>query len=75
MKIMDFKKIISPAILMLAAIIWGFAFTAQKAAEEVPAFTTGVVRSLFATVFLIFATFVFDRINGTGRKFPITLMI
>ncbi len=68
MKIMDFKKIISPAILMLAAIIWGFAFTAQKAAEEVPAFTTGVVRSLFATVFLIFATFVFDRINGTGRR-------
>ena len=63
-----FKKILSPALLILAAMIWGFAFTAQKAAESVPAFTTGVTRSLFATVFLIFAVAAFDKINNTGRR-------
>lgn len=68
MKIKSFKKILSPALLILASMIWGFAFTAQKAAEKVPAFTTGVTRSLFATVFLIFAVIAFDKINGTGRR-------
>ena len=64
----SFKKILSPALLILAAMIWGFAFTAQKSAEKVPAFTTGVTRSLFATVFLVFTVIVFDKINKTGRS-------
>ena len=62
-----FKKIISPVLLVIAAMIWGFAFTAQKEADQVPAFTTGVTRSLFATVFLAFMVITFDRINNTGR--------
>ena len=64
----NFKKILSPTLLVLAAMIWGFAFTAQKAAQDVPAFTTGVTRSLFATVFLAFAVTAFDKINNTGRS-------
>ena len=31
------QKIISPLLLTLAALIWGLAFTAQKAAQDVPA--------------------------------------
>lgn len=61
------KKIISPTLLVLAAMIWGFAFSAQKAAEAVPVFTTGVTRSLFATVFLTITVLLFDKINHTGR--------
>ena len=68
MKLRNFRKMLSPALLILASVIWGFAFTAQKAAGEVPAFTTGVTRSLFATVFLLFAVIAFDKINGTGRR-------
>lgn len=64
----SFKKILSPALLIIAAMIWGFAFTAQKAAEKVPAFTTGAARSLFATVFLLFTVIIFDKINHTGRS-------
>ena len=64
-----FKRILAPALLVIAAMIWGFAFTAQKAAESVPAFTTGVTRSLFATVFLFFTVMAFDKINNTGRTF------
>ena len=67
MNFKKFQKILSPTLLIVAAMIWGFAFTAQKAAENVPAFTTGVSRSLFATIFLIFAVIAFDKINNTGR--------
>ena len=63
----SFRKIISPLLLIVAAMIWGFAFTAQKAAENVPAFTTGVTRSLFGAIFLLFAVLAFDKINHTGR--------
>jgi drug/metabolite transporter (DMT)-like permease len=62
------KKIIPPLMLVLAAMIWGFAFSAQKSAERVPAFTTGAVRSLFAFVFLIITVIAFDKINNTGRR-------
>ena len=67
MLLRKFKKIISPALLIIAAMIWGFAFTAQKSAENVPPFTMGVTRSVFATVFLIFVVIAFDKINHTGR--------
>ena len=62
------QKIISPLLLTAAALIWGLAFTAQKAAQDVPAFTTGVTRSLFATVFLFFIVMIFDRVSGSGRR-------
>ena len=62
------QKIISPLLLTLAALIWGLAFTAQKAAQDVPAFTTGVTRSLFAVVFLFFTVMLFDKAGGSERR-------
>ena len=62
------KRLISPALLLLAAMIWGFAFTAQSKAESVPPFTLGAVRSIFAFVFLIFAVIIFDKVNNTNRR-------
>ena len=53
------KKYLSPILLIIAAMIWGFAFSAQKAAEAVPPLTIGAVRSLFAAVFLIFVVIIF----------------
>ena len=43
---------IYPLLLLLAAMIWGVAFTAQDLASGVGAFTIGAVRNFFATIFL-----------------------
>lgn len=63
-----FKKYVSPLLLVIAAMIWGFAFSAQKAAENVKPFTLGAARSLFAAIFLVFVIIFFDKINKTGRR-------
>ncbi len=68
MRVKNLKGLIYPLLLTLAAIIWGFAFTAQKAAEKVPVFTMGGARSLFATVFLIFAVMLFDAKRKNERR-------
>jgi len=52
----------------MAAMIWGFAFVAQSASNEIPPFTIGAVRSLFAAIFLIFVIMLFDGISGNGRR-------
>lgn len=62
------QKYLSPALLVMAAMIWGFAFVAQSASQEIPPFTIGAVRSLFASVFLIFVITLFDGITENGRK-------
>ena len=62
------EKIIFPVLLLFAAMIWGFAFSAQEKAGNVKPFTLGAVRSLFATVFLIFAAMLFDKITGSKRR-------
>ena len=62
------KRIISPILLVSAAMIWGFAFSAQKAAEAVPAFTLGAVRSIFATFFLVAAVIIKDIFSGSERR-------
>ena len=62
------KRYLSPLMLVLAAMIWGFAFSAQKAAENIAPFTLGAARSLFAFIFLIFVILFFDRFLHTGRK-------
>jgi drug/metabolite transporter (DMT)-like permease len=48
-------------------MIWGFAFSAQKAADSVPAFTLGAARSFLAGIFLIIIILIFDKIFHTGR--------
>lgn len=62
------KKRLSPILLILAAMIWGFAFSAQEAAANVGALTLGAARSAFATVFLVFAVMIFDKLGKSGRK-------
>ncbi len=62
------KRLLSVLILTAAAMIWGFAFTAQKAADSVPALTLNGARSLIAALFLFILIPVFDRIFNTGRK-------
>ena len=55
-------------MLLVASMIWGFAFAAQDAASEVGAFTLGFARSLIAGVFLIFVIILLDRAMRTERK-------
>lgn len=59
---------IYPILLVLAALIWGVAFTAQDLASGLGAFTIGSVRSLFATFFLLTVIPVFDKLSKNGRS-------
>lgn len=61
------KKIISPILLLTAAILWGFSFVAQKATTIVPTFTLLFSRSIVAVFFLIPAVMLFDRFSKNGR--------
>ena len=60
------KKYISPALLILAAAIWGFAFSMQKSAENVPPFTLGALRSIIAAVFLFTMIPFSSKLSDTG---------
>lgn len=62
------KKYVSALLMLVAAAIWGFAFSAQKVAAALPPFTIGAVRSLFAGIFLIGVIVVFDRFSDEGRR-------
>ena len=64
----DMKKYISTIMFLCAAALWGFAFAAQKAAAELPAFTVGSIRSIMATLFLLPVIAALDKLNGTGRR-------
>ena len=55
------KKYLSPLLLLIAAIVWGFAFAAQDAASDMGAFTLGFARSIVAGVFLIGVVITFDK--------------
>ena len=63
-----FKKILSPAILFVAAMLWGFAFSAQDAASSVPPFTLGAARSILASGFILMLIPIFDKAKGSGRR-------
>ena len=62
------KKYISTALLLVAAIIWGFAFAAQDAASEMGAFTLGFSRSIIAGIFLVGVVIAFDKLTSSGRR-------
>ena len=58
-------SVLSSALLLTAAIIWGFAFVAQNAlSDTVPPFTVNAIRSLIASVALIPVAAVSRKING-----------
>ena len=62
------RKKLSPLILLLASVIWGAAFVAQKAASELAPFTLIAVRSVFAVIFLIPVTVISDKLTGSERR-------
>lgn len=65
---MNGKKYISPLLLFVAAVIWGFAFAAQDAASDMGAFTLGFARSIVGGIFLIGVVIAFDKLLGNGRQ-------
>lgn len=62
------KKRISYLLFVIATIIWGFAFVAQKTASIIPPFVVGALRSLLATLFLMGLIPITDRLTKNGRK-------
>ncbi|MBQ7218851.1 MAG: DMT family transporter [Ruminococcus sp.] len=59
------NNVLSSALLLTAAIIWGFAFVAQnKLADTVPPFTVNAVRSLIASVALVPVAYFTRRARG-----------
>ena len=62
------KKYLSSLLMLIAAGIWGFAFSAQKAAADVPSFTLVFARSILGTVFLFFLIMVLDKLTKNGRR-------
>ncbi len=62
------KSKISCVLFVVAAMLWGFAFSAQKEAAAVPAFTVGAVRNIFATLFLLLVIPFLDKLSDSGRR-------
>lgn len=62
------KKRLAPLLLLTTAAIWGFAFSAQKNAEIIPATTQCALRSLLASFFLFAILPLYDRLLGNGRR-------
>ena len=59
------NNVLSSALLLTAAIIWGFAFVAQNAlSDTVPPFTVNAARSLIASVALIPVAYFTRRAQG-----------
>ena len=71
---MKLKKFLSLFTLLLAALIWGFAFVAQsESADRLPPFTISFLRSFIAAAFLFVIIIIRDlvskkRLEKTERK-------
>ena len=63
------KKRQAYLLFVIATIIWGFAFVAQKAAVVLPPFAVCAIRAGIASVFLMTIIPLTDKITATGRKF------
>ena len=63
------KKRQAYLLFVIATIIWGFAFVAQKAAVILPPFTVCAIRAGVASLFLMAILPLTDKITATGRKF------
>lgn len=62
------KKRLSYSLLIITTVIWGFAFVAQGAATAIPPFVVGVLRNLLASLFLLAAIPIMDRVTKNGRR-------
>lgn len=66
---MKSKKILSSVLLLLAAVIWGFAFAAQNVmADTVPPFTVNALRSFIASAALVPVAVITRRMRGLGFR-------
>ena len=63
------KKRQAYLLFVIATMIWGFAFVAQKAAVVLPPFAVCAIRAGIASVFLMAVIPLTDKITATGRKF------
>ena len=63
------KKRQAYLLFVIATIIWGFAFVAQKAAVVLPPFAVCAIRAGIASIFLMAIIPLTDKITATGRKF------
>ena len=63
------KKRQAYLLFIIATMIWGFAFVAQKAAVVLPPFAVCAIRAGIASVFLMAIIPLTDKITATGRKF------
>ena len=63
------KKRQAYLLFVIATLIWGFAFVAQKAAVVLPPFTVCAIRAGVAALFLLAVIPLTDKITATGRKF------
>ena len=63
------KKRQAYLLFIIATMIWGFAFVAQKAAVILPPFAVCAIRAGIASVFLMAIIPLTDKITATGRKF------
>ena len=61
------KKKLAYVLFIIATIIWGFAFIAQKQATLIPTFTVGMMRSLLASLFIFAMIPLTDRLTKNGR--------
>ena len=55
-------------MFLIATVVWGFAFVAQKEAATIPAFTVGTARCIFAAIFLLAAIPLTDRVTKNSRS-------
>lgn len=63
------KKRQAYLLFVIATMIWGFAFVAQKAAVVLPPFAVCAIRAGIASLFLMAVIPLTDKITATGRKF------
>ena len=56
-------------MFLTAAMLWGFAFVAQKASDALTPFVIGAVRNIMATVFLLCLIPALDVLTKNGRQF------
>lgn len=63
------KKRQAYLLFVIATIIWGFAFVAQKAAVILPPFAVCAIRAGIASLFLLAIIPLTDKITSSGRKF------
>ena len=62
------KKRISTFLFIIATVIWGLAFVAQKDASIIPPFTVGAARSFLAVIFLLAIIPITDKLTKTERR-------